>query len=119
MSMEAIKIDGAYVNELVDLISSCRDYGTKVDSVRFFRNGWHVTFEGISNAEAVCHDYSYGSPCFMCVHNNDWGITQSAWETIGFPWDNDDVSVHDADWVACMVARLQQGEQYNDIWEEE
>ena len=32
-----------------------------------------------------------------------------AWETIGFPWDGDDVSVHDADELAFYLRCLDNG----------
>lgn len=48
-------------------------------------------------------------------HHNDWSEI-GQWETIGFPWDYDDVSMHTAEELAQMLAKLNRGE--ND-WDEE
>lgn len=105
------QIDAAYINSLVDLINTCRELGVKIDKVCHFQNGWHVTFTGLPHADAICHDGSYGSPCYMAGylgkgHDNDWSRSGS-WETIGFPWDYDDVSVHSARALAHMLNALQ------------
>ena len=91
------QIDAAYVNTLVGLVNACRDYGIEIDEVCAMQNGWRVTFKGHEGADAICHDGSYGSPCRGCgldaTHDNDWSES-GEWETIGFPWDGEDVSVH-------------------------
>lgn len=115
------QIDAAYINSLVELVSACKKYNVKIDKVFTFQNGWSVTFEGF-NGDAICHDHSYGSPCYGgClndkVHTNDWSRSGS-WETMGFPWDGIDVSVHFAEWLAKSIARLGNGEEYNDSWED-
>ena len=115
------KIDAAYVNTLVDFINACRLHGTKLDEVRFFQNGWHVTFADCSHADAICHDGSYGSPCYGAAidesaHSNDWEKSGN-WETIGFPWDDGDVSVHDGEELAAMVSAYQRGEYREEDWE--
>lgn len=117
-----IKIDAAYVNALTELVVACRAYGTKINEVNSYNNGWLVTFEGV-RGDAICHDGSYGSPCYMgsydpTVYHNDWSES-GRWETIGMPWDGEDVSVHSAEWLALMIARLQAGATYNESWEEE
>jgi hypothetical protein len=47
-------------------------------------------------------------------HNNDWSHSGS-WETIGFPWDYDDVSVHTAEELAFYLWALDNGKT---PWEE-
>ena len=111
------QIDASYINSLVDLINACRKYGVKINTVQAFQNGWKITFEGFKG-DAICHDNSYGSPCYGgiiddTIHDNDW-TRSGAWETIGFPWDADDVSVHDAETLAHMIAALRDGSD----WEE-
>lgn len=106
------QIDAAYINSLVDLVNACRELGVKINKVCHFQNGWHVTFTGHPHADAVCHDGSYGSPCPFWApnrgHNNDWSHSGS-WETIGFPWDYNDVSVHTAGELAHMLKALHDG----------
>lgn len=101
------QIDAAYINSLVDLVNACRHYNVKIDEVRHHLNGWHVTFAGHPHADAICHDHSYGSPYYMCEHTNDWE-RNGEWETIGFPWDDDDVSVHTAEELAFYLYCLDQ-----------
>ena len=115
------QIDAAYINSIVDLVNACRKYNVKIDKVRTFQNGWQVTFEGF-DGDAICHDHSYGSPCYGgcfddSVHTNKWNRSGS-WETIGFPWDNDDVSVHTAEWLAQAIRWLDEGHEYDVCWEE-
>lgn len=107
------QVDGAYVNSLVDLVNACRAQNVDINEVRLYQNGWHVTFKGHEHADAICHDGSYGSPCYMAEylgegHDNDWSRS-GKWETIGFPWDNNDVSVHDAETLAQMIHALNCG----------
>ena len=111
------QIDAAYVNSLVDLVNACRERGVEIDRVCHYQNGWHVTFKGYNGADAVCHDGSYGSPCYMPQyltpgHNNDWSRT-GEWETIGFPWDEGDVSVHSARELALYLFALKHG---SNVW---
>lgn len=106
-------IDGAYVNSLVNLVNACRAYNINISEVHFFQNGWHVTFEGYKDADAICHDYSYNSPFYMRrffnYPENDWSRVGD-WETIGFPWDENDVSVHSAEKLAYYLYCLKIGE---------
>ena len=115
------QIDGAYVNSLVDLIHACRKYDAIIDKVNVYQHGWLVTFAGC-DGDAICHNGSYGSPCYGGLYNpererNDWS-NWGRWETIGFPWDNGDVSVHNAKCLARMIGALQRGKKYNESWEE-
>lgn len=106
------QIDAAYINALVDLVNTCRDWHVELDKVQHYENGWRVTFKG-HTGDAVCHDGSYGSPNYAprfypeTTNQNDWSQT-GPWETIGFPWDYDDVSVHDADELAYYLHCLNQ-----------
>ena len=114
------QIDAAYVNSLVDLINACRKHNVDIDKVAYYQHGWIVTFKGYKG-DAICHSGSYGSPCYGGLHDpsredNDWNNCGS-WETIDFPWDNDDVSVHTADCLAQMISALNHGidwKQYED-----
>lgn len=100
MQLTSRQIDAAYINSLVELVNACRKYDVKIDKVFTFQNGWAVTFDGF-NGDAICHDHSEGSPCYGgcfddSVHTNDWRRS-GRWETIDFPWDGIDVSVHEAE----------------------
>ncbi len=114
------QIDAAYVNSLVDLVNACRKHNVIIDKVIHYQHGWVVTFEGYKG-DAICHSGSYGSPCYgglydSSIEDNDWNNCGS-WETIDFPWDNDDVSVHTADCLAKMISALNHGidwKQYED-----
>lgn len=122
MAFTPRQIDAAYINSLVDLINACRKYNVKIDKVFTFQNGWSVTFEGFKG-DAICHDHSYGSPCYGgCfddrLHTNKWD-RRGEWETMGFPWDHEDVSVHSAEWLAQAIRWLEEGHEYDESWEEE
>ena len=111
------QVDAAYVNSLVDLINACRENHVAIDKVAYYQHGWCVTFKG-HNGDAICHSGSYGSPCRMGlyipeVERNDWN-NSGRWETINFPWDHDDVSVHSADTLAAMIAALNRGDNWED-----
>ena len=72
-----------YPVALNNLIEMCEQADVAISKVQFYLNGFVVYFEGFPNANAVCHNSSYG---------NKYGL----WETMGFPWDGDDVSVLNA-----------------------
>lgn len=113
-------IDGAYVLALCELVDKCFIYGVKINTVQTYQNGWRVTFEDF-DGDAVCHDGSYGSPCYfgdmVDAHQNDWSKrTNYKWETIGYPWDNGDVSVHSASELAFYLAELKHGRT---TWDED
>ena len=106
------QIDAAYVNSLVNLVNACRELDVKIDKVFHYQHGWMITFEGF-NGDAICHNGSCGSPCYGGLYNpdverNDWDDS-GRWETISFPWDNGDVSVHSARALAHMLAALRDG----------
>lgn len=111
------QIDACFVNSLVDLINACREAHVAINTVQAYQNGWRVTFENF-DGDAVCHDGSYGNPihnrCFEPdKYHNDWSESGN-WETIGFPWDHSDVSVHSAKELATFLAALKNG---INIWE--
>lgn len=115
-------IDAAYVNTLVDFINACRKHHVKLDTVQHFQNGWRITFVDCKG-DAICHDGSYGSPNYApdfypeSTNQNDWSDFSGAWETIGFPWDSGDVSVHEGEELATMIADYQRGEYHEEDWE--
>lgn len=78
---------------LAELLNECARLKVEIEEVGAFQNGYIVCFKGHENADAILHDNSYG-------HN------VNMWETMGFPWDDDDVSVHDAKSLARLVYRL-------------
>lgn len=113
------QVDAAYVNSLVDLINACRENRVAIDKVAYYQHGWRVTFKGY-DGDAICHSGSYGSPYSMGLYDpeverNDWN-NSGRWETIGFPWDGEDVSVHSAYALAAMIAALNRGDNWED-WE--
>lgn len=100
-------VDAAYVNALVELVVACRACDVKLDKVYHYQNGWLVKFAGYPKADAICHDGSYGSPnrgarYGYTEYHNDWDKS-GPWESIGFPWDKDDVSVHSASELAANI----------------
>lgn len=112
------QIDAAYINSLVDLINACRKYSVEIDKVAYYQHGWVITFKGYPNADAICHNGSMGSPCYGGlydpeVEDNDWN-NSGRWETIGFPWDGEDVSVHRAETLARMIHALDYGVNWED-----
>ena len=112
------QIDAAYINTLVNFINACRENDVKLNTVQYFQNGWRITFIGC-DGDAICHDGSYGSPNYMPdfypdkTNQNDWNDL-GEWETIGFPWDSNDVSVHNSAELAKMIAAYQRGEYYEE-----
>ena len=114
------QIDAAYINSIVELVNACKKYDVNIDKVFTFQNGWQVTFKDFKG-DAICHDHSYGSPCYGgcfddSVHTNEWDRSGS-WETMGFPWDGIDVSVHSAEWLAHSIRWLMDGFEYDESWE--
>lgn len=110
MHFTPMQIDAPYINSLVELVNACRAQQVELDKVCAFQGGWQVTFKGHDGADAICHDRSYGSPCYgaffdKVMPSNDWSRS-GAWETIGFPWDGVDVSVHNADELAFYLRCL-------------
>ena len=91
-------VSAAYINSIVHLVIACRKYDVKIDKIFTFQNGWRVTFKGFKG-DAIEWDRS------------------GSWETMGFPWDGDDVSVHDTEWLAQALRWLEDGNEYDECWE--
>lgn len=107
-----VQIDGAYIASLVELVNACKLANVNISAVRFYQNGFHVTFENFKG-DAICHDGSYGSPYYANFFNpdkyrNDFNDT-GMWETMGFPWDYNDVSTHSAVELAYYLQSLKEG----------
>lgn len=95
------KINPVYVNGLIALVEACAENGVKITEIRNHMNGFIVLFD-VEGGDAILHDGSYGR-----------GIGE--WETMGFPWDGIDVSVHDADTLAQLLAAVKNGEDWQEI----
>ena len=93
-----INIDLNRLHALFNLYHYCKKYGVSIKQVRCFMNGFQVRFDDFEG-DAILHDGSYG-------HNS------CDWETMGFPWDGDDVSVHSTHKLASMLAALKRGEDW-------
>ena len=94
----AVNLNMERVNALYNLMNACHYNGVKISKVMFFRNGFSICFEGF-DGDAVLHDGT--------SYNHD-----TRWETMGFPWDGNDVSKHSAVSLARMIAALKR----NDDW---
>lgn len=86
---------------LAYLLTECEKQNVRVKEVASFQNGFQVLFEDVKG-DAILHDGSYGRDFCM-------------WETYGFPWDGDDVSVHDDETLAKLVGALQRGEDWEKV----
>ena len=86
------------LNALEELRHKCNDYGVAIDKIMFYQNGVVVTLEGFKG-NAVLHDGSYGR-------------TGNRWETIDFPWDHTDVSVHSSWQLALLLCALKHGDDW-------
>ena len=94
MCFNANDINLTYINALADLVAACKKYDVEITTVKYFMNGFLVLFE-VEGGDAFIHDGAYGR-------------MTGEWETIGFPWDYDDVSCHDAETLAQLLAQLKQ-----------
>lgn len=83
---------------LAELLMTCKYLDVDVKAVKYYMRGFLVEFEG-HEGNAILHDGSYGRNSFM-------------WETIDFPWDGDDVSVHTSHQLAHMLCALNKGESW-------
>ena len=116
-----IQIDGAYIATLVALVNACRLQGVNVNTVHSYQNGFRVTFEDFSG-DAICHDGSYGSPYYHRYfdedkYQNDFN-NEAMWETIGFPWDYGDVSIHTSEELAYYLKCFKDGVAAWETYEE-
>ena len=82
-----------YFNSLVTLTCECARNGIVISKVTQLWNGFKVKFEGFPYADAILHDGSYGH-------------MDGLWESIGFPWDEDDVSTHTPSELAYLIGQL-------------
>lgn len=95
-----LELNKIYTDSLAHLIFHCDNLGVEIDKVIFYMQGFCVTFKGYPHADAILHDGSYGRNI-------------GEWETCGFPWDYDDVSVHTSAQLANMIYAL----NHNEDWE--
>lgn len=102
---ERVPLDIQRTFSLATLLNECDKNDVGVKEIFCYQNGFQVLFDGV-NGDAILHDGSYGRNSLM-------------WETYHFPWDYDDVSVHDAKTLAKMIGALQRGEDWEKIEKEE
>lgn len=95
-----VELNVERVKSLSKLIRACKKEGVEINKVFFYQNGFTVTFKGMKG-DAILHDGSYGKETY-------------SWETMGMPWDYDDVSEHTAKELATLLGQLKRGE-----WKEE
>ena len=93
---DPITLDLKRVESLHDLMRMCNVLQVRIHSVQFYMNGFRVTFENWEG-DAILHDGSYGRNSYD-------------WETIGFPWDGDDISVHSPAELASLLYDYKNGE---------
>lgn len=91
-----ITLDRERVESLYQLMRACDTLIVRVRDIQYFMNGFRVTFEDWKG-DAILHDGSYGHGAYE-------------WETIGFPWDGDDVSVHSPKDLAFLLHSYKYGE---------
>lgn len=94
-----IVLDRERVESLYQLMRACDTMMVRIRDIQFYMNGFRVTFEDWKG-DAILHDESY-----MC--------DSYVWETIGFPWDGDDESVHSPVELAFLLHTYKYGE-YSD-----
>ena len=80
------------------LLQQCEEEGIKIKEAFSYMNGFLLIFEDIPG-DAILHDGSYA---------RDW----CWWETIGMPWDGEDVSTHDPVTLGRMLGALKRGEDW-------
>ena len=86
-------VEQNYTKGLTQLVQACAEYGVGIKEITNLYNGYCVQFnlpDGTMKADAILHDGSYGN-------------TNLDWETMGFPWDENDVSVHTAEKLASLI----------------
>lgn len=96
---QPIKID--YLNSLVRLVNKCKEEHVKINEFGTLHGGLYVKFEGFTG-DAVIHEHSYGSNggCF---------------ETMGMPWDIDDVTVLEPEELAMMLGAALRGDDWDNV----
>ena len=96
---DPIALDRERVESLYQLMRACDTLMVRIRDIQYFMNGFRVTFEDWKG-DAILHDGSYGHGSYE-------------WETINFPWDEGDVSVHSAKDLAFLLHTYKYGE-YSD-----
>ena len=96
MQLNPFELNTERTFALAHFLTACEKEGVKVNGITSVYNGFQVRFEG-TEGDAILHDGSVGRG--LCL-----------WETYKFPWDEGDVSTHDADELAHMIAEFQKGE---------
>ena len=91
---ESHDVHPLYARCLSTLVYLCEANNIGIQSITAYCHGFKVVFEGHEEGDAIIHDYSYCSAAGM-------------WETMGFPWDYGDVSVHDTRELVALVKGLQ------------
>jgi len=83
------KIDQNRLRTLVELFNECKKNGIEITDTYYYLEGFSVIFEGMQG-DAILHANSRGHG--LCL-----------WETIGMPWDGDDVSIHTTNTLVKML----------------
>lgn len=78
---------------LVSLTCECARHGITISKIVTSHNGFCVMFQDFPNGDAILHDCSYGNNALL-------------WETMGFPWDGNDVSTHTVAELATLLGEL-------------
>ena len=94
-------VNESFVNGLNELLGWCREIGVEVDKIRYLYHGFQVTFVGIEG-DAI-------------LHRGSIGHLRNYWETMGMPWDEDDVSAHSAFTLVHMIKSYLDGEDWR-MW---
>lgn len=97
---DPITLDLKRVESLHNLMRACETLLVHIRSVQFYMNGFRVTFEDWKG-DAILHDGSKN------------GRDTYDWETVGFPWDGDDVSVHSPVELAFLLHDYKNGEYHD------
>ena len=85
---------------LIKLFNECEKNEIVITRTSYYLNGFSVSFEGM-DGDAILHDNSKGQS--LCL-----------WETIGMPWDRDNVSVHGT----CSLVRMLKACKDKEDWEQ-
>jgi hypothetical protein len=96
------EIKMVYVVALSHLVTECEKNNVEIKSVKYFQHGFSVVFKDMPGGDAVIHDNSYA---------RDWGY----FETLGMPWDYDDVSTHDPETLAKLIRSYLDGKDWKEL----
>lgn len=84
-----------YLDAFTELMTAINCYHLHVNDIQVYLNGFRVTFKEYPDGDILCHDGSYGN-------------TQGLWESYGFPWDENDVTVQTAQEFCHKLAEVAQ-----------